>query len=319
MANLYLRPYDERRGHPLRTGLLILLALALIAGIWIWLARRAARTPGPADGGSRKPVPAAAQKGSAAAPAPAAPALPESEVKARGMFDRAQQLAASGQPAQARDLLMQAAGMTADPNLRSSALRLMGRANLDLFLSDAPSPEKKSYVIQPGDSLDRIARNHKTTVALLQKMNRIEGSLIYPGARIWVPAAPFTVHVSKSAKTLDLTMNGRLFKRYAVGLGRYGKTPLGAFRTVVHQANPDWSPPNGGIIPFGDPRNVLGTRWMSIEDSTRPDIKGFGIHGTTERESIGSDTSNGCIRMLNEDVEELYMLIARGTELTISE
>ena len=75
----------------------------------------------------------------------------------------------------------------------------------------------------------------------------------------------------------------------------------------------------GGIIKFGDPKNLLGTRWMSIQDTTRPEIKGFGIHGTPARDSIGAETSNGCIRMLNEDVEELYMLIPPRTEVIISE
>ena len=89
--------------------------------------------------------------------------------------------------------------------------------------------------------------------------------------------------------------------------------------TVVHQSNPDWTPPSGGIVKFGDSRNVLGTRWMSFEDKTRPEFKGYGIHGTADRTSIGGETSNGCIRMLNEDVEEVFLLIPRGTQIVISE
>ncbi|MGE4490212.1 MAG: L,D-transpeptidase family protein, partial [Kiritimatiellales bacterium] len=241
------------------------------------------------------------------------------DAQATQLFERAQQLAGAGRLQDASDLLGRVISSASDESLRNNALRVQGRINVQLFLSPAPTPEKKRYVIQPGDSLDRIARQNKTTVDLLRRMNNIEGNLIYPGATLMVPAAPFEIYVHKSAKLLDLMMNGRLFKRYAVGLGRYGKTPLGTFKTVVHQMNPDWTPPSGGIIPFGDPRNVLGTRWMSIQDASRPDIKGFGIHGTSERDSIGGETSNGCVRMLNEDVEELYMLIPRGTEVTISE
>jgi lipoprotein-anchoring transpeptidase ErfK/SrfK len=58
---------------------------------------------------------------------------------------------------------------------------------------------------------------------------------------------------------------------------------------------------------------------MSFEDPARPDLKGFGIHGTSQRDSIGGETSNGCIRMLNEDVEEVFLLIPRGTEVVIQE
>jgi len=211
------------------------------------------------------------------------------------------------------------AATATEENLKNNALRVQGRINVQLFLSPTPMPEKKSYVIQPGDSLDKIARVNKTTVELIRKMNKMENNNIYPGGRLMMPAAPFVVQVDKSAKTVDLTMNGKLLKRYVVGLGVNGKTPLGTFHTVVHQTNPDWTPPGGGIIKFGDPKNLLGTRWMSIQDTTRPEIKGFGIHGTSARDSIGAETSNGCIRMLNEDVEELYLLIPRGTEVVISE
>ncbi len=314
MADIYVRPYGDRGGSPLRAVILIVVALVLIAGIWIWLANRPPKTE---EAGEAVAAPEAAA--ATEVTRTVASAAPDAGLKAPGLFSQAQALANSGQPAQAQKLLAEVVSTTTDETLKNDALRLLGRTNVELFLSDAPSPDKKSYVIQPGDSLDRIARRNKTTVALLQKMNRIEGSLIYPGARIWLPAAPFVIHVDKSDRTLDLMINDKLFKRYPAGLGRYGKTPLGTFRTVVHQTNPDWSPPSGGIIPFGDPRNVLGTRWISIRDKTRPDTKGFGIHGTADRDSIGGETSNGCIRMLNEDVEEVFMLIPRGTEVIISE
>jgi len=204
-------------------------------------------------------------------------------------------------------------------NVKNSAIRMQGEANMALFLSDVPTEQKKSYVVQPGDSLDRIARKNNTTVALLRRMNGIEGTLIYPGARLMVPATAIVVEVDKSDRTLDLVMNGKRLKRYSVGVGQNGKTPTGTFLTVVHQSNPDWTPPSGGVVKFGDPRNVLGTRWMSFEDKTRPEFKGYGIHGTADRTSIGGETSNGCIRMLNEDVEEVFLLIPRGTQVVISE
>ena len=47
--------------------------------------------------------------------------------------------------------------------------------------------------------------------------------------------------------------------------------------------------------------------------------KGYGIHGTTEPESIGKAQSNGCIRMLNKDVEELFGLVTIGTPVIIRE
>lgn len=316
MADIFVRPYDQQHRSPKRlivTALVVLAVSAAVTGFWIWIDSRPAKAP------EAKQTDQPVAKPSPVAPSAVVAPVSGGEAKAQQLFTRAQGLVAAGKLEQADDLLGKAASTASDASLRNDALRVQGRIHVKLFLSSTPTSWKKTYVIQPGDSLNRIARRNKTTVDLIRKMNDIEGDLIYPGRHLLLPAAPFVVRVDKSAKTLDLTMNGKLFKRYSVGLGVNGRTPTGTFHTVVHQKNPDWTPPGGGIIPFGDPRNLIGTRWMSIQDPTRPDIKGFGIHGTPARDSIGTDTSNGCIRMLNEDVEEVFMLIPRGTEVVISE
>jgi lipoprotein-anchoring transpeptidase ErfK/SrfK len=332
MSDIFVRPYDEPHKPNKRfvkTGLIVLAVTAAVIGLCLWMDSRSAKAPEVKPSTQEKtgsqpvkaPVPAPAPIAAAAPVAsPVAPAVATPDSRAQQLFTRAQSAAAAGNLEEARDLLSEVIATAAtDESLKNNAMRVQGRINIQLFLSATPTPEKKTYVVQPGDSLDKIARVNKTTVDLIRKMNSIKNDVIYPGGRLLMPAAPFVVQVDKSAKTVDLTMNGKLFKRYIVGLGVNGKTPIGKFQTVVHQVNPDWTPPGGGVIKFGDPSNILGTRWMSIQDATRPDIKGFGIHGTPLRDSIGADTSNGCVRMLNEDVEELYLLIPRGTEVIISE
>jgi lipoprotein-anchoring transpeptidase ErfK/SrfK len=326
MADIFVKPYDEQRkprGKFTVTALVVLAVTVAVIGLCLWMDGRSAKpveeVPPPAQ-----PVKAPAPSVPAAAPiaapasAPVAPAVP-ADSRAQQLFTRAQSLLTAGSLVQARDMLGEVIATATDESLKNNAMRVQGRVNVQLFLSTTPTPEKKTYIVQPGDSLDKIARQNKTTADLIRKMSKVEGNMIYPGGRLLIPAAPFVLQVDKSSRTLDLMMNGKLFKRYVVGLGVNGKTPVGKFQTVVHQTNPDWTPPGGGIIPFGDPRNILGTRWMSIQDTTRPEIKGFGIHGTPLRDSIGAETSNGCVRMLNEDVEELYLLIPRGTEVIISE
>jgi lipoprotein-anchoring transpeptidase ErfK/SrfK len=317
MAELYLRPYGEHRKNRWIWVLAVVLAVAVTAGLWFALVGHPTGTEEPAEEMAEESAVTDAETPSPAPPAERAPANASRDTQE--LFARARSLVAEGDRKQAAELLETVIRSTRDENLRNSALRIQGRINIDRFLSKEPMPEKKEYIIQPGDSLDRIARRNKTTVDLIRRINGIEGSLIYPGTRLLLPAEPFVLRVDKSDKTLDLMIGERRLKRYSVGLGRFGKTPLGTFRTVVHQTNPDWTPPGGGIIPFGDPENVLGTRWISIQDDDRPSIKGFGIHGTSERDSIGAETSNGCVRMLNEDVEELFTLIPRGTEVVIQE
>jgi lipoprotein-anchoring transpeptidase ErfK/SrfK len=319
MADIYVRPYGEKRKNPLRFLLPVLLIAAVVGGgIWWWLERPASE-PKEEKGSPtsvEQPVP---EKPSVSTPAQTPAQTSTQSLDAQRMFNAAQTKLAQGDLAEASALLGKVIENTTDSALKGNALRVQGRINIQLFLSDVPMDEKTSYVVQPGDSLDRIARQNKTTVALIRRMNGVSGNLIYAGQRLMLPSGPFVVEVDKSDRQLDLMINGKLFKRYAVGVGRYGKTPVGTFTTVVHQENPDWTPPTGGIVKFGDPRNVLGTRWMSFEDKARPDLKGFGIHGTSARDSIGGETSNGCIRMLNEDVEEVFMLIPRGTKVLIQE
>ena len=65
-----------------------------------------------------------------------------------------------------------------------------------------------------------------------------------------------------------------------------------------------WTPPNGGIIKYGEKGYLLGERWLGFLN--QPGANGLGIHGTNEPSSIRKKYSNGCIRMLNKDVIELY-------------
>ena len=68
-------------------------------------------------------------------------------------------------------------------------------------------------------------------------------------------------------------------------------------------------------IPYGNPENILGTRWMGFKNS--PGLTGFGIHGTTRPESIGREESSGCIRMGRSDVEELFGWTPYRTEVIV--
>ncbi|MFA5689986.1 MAG: L,D-transpeptidase family protein [Kiritimatiellales bacterium] len=321
MADIYVRPRGSRhnrRGSGPVIAAVLILALAT-GGMWWFFGR--SRTEKPAEATPAAQIQSKPAATTAQQPAPRTTATPPTATSsAQQLFSQAQNLTSAGKLLDARNLLSEVMAATSDESLKNNALRVQGRLNIQLLLSPGiPSPEKKNYVIQPGDSLDKIARQNKTTIELLRKMNNISGNLIYPGNTLQIPAAPFTVQVNKTGKYLDLLMNGKLFKRYIVGLGVFGKTPAGNFVTDVHQMNPDWTSPAGKVYAYGDPENILGTRWMSFKDSTRPEIRGFGIHGTSVRDSIGADTSNGCVRMLNEDIEELYMLIPRGTTMAISE
>ena len=209
---------------------------------------------------------------------------------------------------------------TKDPALTTSLETLLGQLNIELILSQAPMPEKEEYVVQSGDSLERIARKFNTTVDLIQKSNALQRPVLHPGDRLRVFKGTFTLAISKSRNDLVVKVNDRFFKRYRVGTGKFGTTPVGTFVIAEKIEQPPWWRPDGKMIPFGDKENVLGTRWMSLRATGATDaVRGYGLHGTWEPETIGQQASAGCVRMLNNEVEELFLLIPTGTRVVITE
>lgn len=100
-------------------------------------------------------------------------------------------------------------------------------------------------------------------------------------------------------RTLQLREDGKVIKTYRIGSGtRETPSPVGIFK-IIHKAK-DWD--------YG-----FGTRWMHLSVPWGS----FGIHGTDHPGSIGGYVSEGCIRMHNKEVEELYELVGIGTKVTI--
>jgi lipoprotein-anchoring transpeptidase ErfK/SrfK len=107
---------------------------------------------------------------------------------------------------------------------------------------------------------------------------------------------------------------------YPIAVGQVGlETPAGRYTIQNKAVNPAWHVPNsawagslaGQVIPGGAPNNPIRSRWLGIYD-------GVGVHGTSDRASIGSNASHGCIRMLVEDVEKLYDRVPIGTPVFIA-
>jgi lipoprotein-anchoring transpeptidase ErfK/SrfK len=179
------------------------------------------------------------------------------------------------------------------------------------LFSPTPAPEKADYTVEAGDSLEKIAKKFGTTVGLIKKSNNLSRDLIRVGDRLRIYQGKFAVEVSRTANTLTLIDNGKFFKRYRVGTGQFSKTPVGEFEITSKLKDPPWYRSDGKTIPFGDPENILGEYWLGIN------VPGYGIHGTWETNSIGKQSSAGCVRLLNDDVGELYVILPIGTPVTI--
>lgn len=245
-----------------------------------------------------------------ATPAPA-PVTATAPAGTSASLAEARQAQTEGDLLRARELALAVWNGTTDAALKTEAESILNVVGIELVMTPRPMPEKTDYEVQPGDSLDKIAKKFGTTVELLRISNNIKGSMIRAGDRLRVFTGTFKVSVSKSDNDLVLLMNDEFFKRYRVGTGQYNKTPVGDFLINDRIAQPTWWRPDGKAIPFGDKENLLGTHWLSIN------VKGYGLHGTWEPETIGYQLSAGCVRMHNEDIEQLFNLLTLGTPVSI--
>lgn len=113
-------------------------------------------------------------------------------------------------------------------------------------------------------------------------------------------------------RMLELYSGNTLIKEYPVAIGKPSTpTPLGQFNIIDMEKNPTWIPEDRDVVIPSGPDNPLGYRWMRFFEL-------YGIHGTNEPWSIGKVVSNGCIRMQEENVEELFEIVKKGTPVKIT-
>lgn len=132
-------------------------------------------------------------------------------------------------------------------------------------------------------------------------------------------AEPGSIIVDTNARFLYLVGEGGKARRYGVGVGRPGFEWAG-MHTVTRKAEwPDWRPPTAmrkrqpNLPEFmaGGPDNPLGARALYLGSTE------YRIHGTSEPWTIGQAVSSGCIRMRNQDVEDLYERVKLGTRVQV--
>ncbi len=133
------------------------------------------------------------------------------------------------------------------------------------------------------------------------------------------PEAPGTLVVDTPDKFLFLVEPHGKALRYGIGVGRPGFTWSGVKRISRKAEWPDWTPPAEMVsrrpdLPrymAGGPGNPLGARALYLGSSL------YRIHGTNEPSTIGHNVSSGCIRMMNEDVIDLYNRVPVGSKVIV--
>ena len=222
----------------------------------------------------------------------------------------------------ARDKLAQAIKLGLDDQQESEARELLNQAaNVWMFSRKVFENDKlcSRYKIVTGDLLVNIGKKLDVPYQLLMRINRItDPANLRAGETIKVVNGPFHVVVDRGQFQISIYLGDSLVRTYPVTIGQPGReTPTGLWLVKVgkKQINPAWSDPDTGKYYYPDDQeNPLGERWIGL-DGLEGDAKGrtgFGIHGTIMPNEIGTAASRGCIRLLNEDVEELYDMLTEG-------
>ena len=215
------------------------------------------------------------------------------------------------------ELLSEAYFAHDDPDWRDALRGDLVQIVNHLLLSKRMSKACQIYTVKKGDYLAKIAREHNTTVDALKWINGLEGEKIHPGNRLKVLTGVITLEIKKTSFRLDARLDEKYLYSAPVGLGKEGTTPIGDFVIDVKQKDPAWQKVGQPSIPNDDPRNPLGKRWLGFKNTG--EYQGYGIHGTSDPETVGRESSEGCIRLHNDDVMLLYRLLPYGTCVTIRE
>lgn len=131
--------------------------------------------------------------------------------------------------------------------------------------------------------------------------------------------APGTIVIDTGNTVLYYVLGQGRAIRYGVGVGREGFTWSGVQTVSRKAAWPDWHPPAEMIArqPYlprfvaGGPGNPLGAAAMYLGSSA------YRIHGTNDPSTIGKFVSSGCIRLTNEDVQDLASRVSVGTKVIV--
>ncbi|MDD4954466.1 MAG: L,D-transpeptidase family protein [Candidatus Omnitrophica bacterium] len=228
----------------------------------------------------------------------------------KGYIKEADMAFLNGDLLQARKLYEQAREKVDDTAGLKEIQKKIEDINIKVLFSPIMDKCAKKYTVKPNDSLAKIAKENNTTIELIKRANNITSDIIRPDQGLKVNTCKFSIVVDKSQNILFLKVGNEIVKTYVVSTGKNNSTPVGVFKIINKQPNPTWFRA-GAVVPPDSPENILGTRWLGFE------LKGYGIHGTTMPEDLGKQVTLGCVRMRNDEVEELYDIVPVGTEVTI--
>jgi lipoprotein-anchoring transpeptidase ErfK/SrfK len=195
--------------------------------------------------------------------------------------------------------------------LRRVAAAVIAVAGLGGAIASAEPLGLAEPMRNPGAIFDNVVRDPSSNLGMPAQLRR--QVVEYSGE------ASGTIVIDTARTYLYYVLGGGRAIRYGIGVGREGFTWSGV-ETIARKSEwPDWIPPAEMVArqPYlprwvaGGPGNPLGARALYLGNTA------YRIHGTNQPATIGGHVSSGCIRMLNEDVMDLYDRVNVGTKVVV--
>ncbi|MDD5201138.1 MAG: LysM peptidoglycan-binding domain-containing protein [Terrimicrobiaceae bacterium] len=248
------------------------------------------------------------EEAKALAAAPPATPPPDYSLPA---LEKALALKKSGTLVEARDALLAFIERYPQSTKLADAKAALGEINTQFIFTSAPGPDKIDYVVVHGDSLVKVAGKTKSNAELILRSNNLASIDLQIGQPLRIPQVEMTLVLDRNAKTLSLVNKGQLFKEYPVlsmelpGAAR-GKAP------VTTQVKDKIAINGANRAAFGSRDYVGSERWLMLG------LANAVIRGRPEADEKGQPVPmpSGIV-VSQEDIEEIFPLVMRGTQVTI--
>ena len=192
--------------------------------------------------------------------------------------------------------------------------------------------EEVHHVVQPGDSIGKLAPKYGMKLALATAMNapadphrlKIGQTLVFSNRRI-VPAKLETgIVIDVVVRMLYWFKDKQLIAQFPVAVGKADwETPPGKFSILSRRRKPTWHVPPAiqaemrergepvkTAVPPG-PDNPLGEYWLQLSGGD------YGLHGTNAPWTVGRYATHGCMRLRPKDIERLFNEAPNGTPVWV--
>lgn len=223
-------------------------------------------------------------------------------------FQAAARLRQEGKLVEARDALANFLQKYPGSSHAEEARDLLGDINMQILLSDMPSPDKEQYVVKSGDVINRVAQKMHTTPELIMKVNSLDSTMLRIGERLWIAHLDLSLFVQRGAKSVVLLNHGQFFKRYHITSVKIGGKQPSRINTKVAEVMA-WR--GGKRVGLGTREYRGSTHWIRLGAA------GYTLFADPPTNDAPPNPTG--LGLSPNDLEELSGLLSNKTAVTITD